>query len=72
MIRMAHGSGGRETEQLVKDVFLKHFHNDALGRLEDAAVLELSGKAAFTTDSFVVTPLFLRAGTSGAWRCAAR
>jgi hydrogenase expression/formation protein HypE len=65
MIRMAHGSGGRETEQLVKDVFLKHFHNDALGRLEDAAVLELSGKAAFTTDSFVVTPLFFKGGDIG-------
>ncbi len=65
MIRMAHGSGGRETERLVKDVFLKHFHNDALGRLEDAAVLELSGRAAFTTDSFVVTPLFFKGGDIG-------
>lgn len=65
MIRMAHGSGGWETERLVKDVFLKHFHNDALGRLEDAAVLELSGRAAFTTDSFVVTPLFFKGGDIG-------
>ncbi len=65
MIRMAHGSGGKETEELVKTVFLKHFHSDALGRLEDAAVLELSGKAAFTTDSFVVTPLFFKGGDIG-------
>lgn len=65
MIRMAHGSGGRETERLVKDVFLKLFHNDALGRLEDAAVLELSGRTAFTTDSFVVTPLFFKGGDIG-------
>ena len=65
MIRMAHGSGGKETEELVKSVFLKHFHSDALGRLEDAAVLELTGKAAFTTDSFVVTPLFFKGGDIG-------
>ncbi len=65
MIRMAHGSGGKETDELVRNVFLKHFHNDALGRLEDAAVLSLNGKAAFTTDSFVVTPLFFKGGDIG-------
>lgn len=65
MIRMAHGSGGKETEQLIQNVFLKHFCNHTLGRLEDAAVLELSGKTAFTTDSFVVTPLFFKGGDIG-------
>ncbi len=65
MIRMAHGSGGKETEELVKAVFLQHFRNDTLGRLEDAAVLELTGKTAFTTDSFVVTPLFFKGGDIG-------
>jgi len=65
MIRTAHGSGGRETEQLIQDVFLKHFRNNTLGRLEDAAVLELSGRTAFTTDSFVVTPLFFKGGDIG-------
>ncbi len=65
MIRMAHGSGGKETEALVKSIFLKHFQNNALGRLEDAAVIEMNGKAAFTTDSFVVTPLFFKGGDIG-------
>jgi len=63
MIRMAHGSGGKETEELVRGVFLKHFGNG--GPLEDAAVVELHGRIAFTTDSFVVTPLFFKGGDIG-------
>jgi hydrogenase expression/formation protein HypE len=62
---MAHGSGGRETDALVKDIFLRHFRNTTLERLEDAAVLELHGHVAFTTDSFVVTPLFFKGGDIG-------
>jgi len=65
MIKMAHGSGGKETEALVNSIFLKHFQNKALERLEDAAVIEMNGKAAFTTDSFVVTPLFFKGGDIG-------
>lgn len=65
IIKMAHGSGGKETEQLIADVFMKHFSDEGLNRMEDAAVLELNGKAAFTTDSFVVTPLFFKGGDIG-------
>lgn len=65
MIRMVHGSGGLETLNLIESVFLKHLQNPALSRLEDAAVLEVSGKVAFSTDSFVVDPLFFPGGDIG-------
>ena len=64
LITLAHGSGGIETEQLIRTVFQKHFSSD-LNRMEDAAVFDLCGKAAFTTDSFVVTPLFFSGGDIG-------
>lgn len=65
IIRMAHGSGGKETEELVRNVFMKHFREEALHRMEDSAVIELNGKSAFTTDSYVVTPLFFKGGDIG-------
>lgn len=65
IIRMVHGGGGRETEQLIKEVFVKHFSNEHLNGMEDSAVLSLSGKVAYTTDSYVVTPLFFRGGDIG-------
>ncbi len=64
LITLAHGSGGVETEQLIQSVFLKHFQSDK-NRMEDAAVFELHGKVAFTTDSFVVSPLFFPGGNIG-------
>ncbi len=64
-ITMSHGSGGALTSALIRDVFMKHFHNPILDRMEDAAVLEVSGKIAFTTDSFVVTPMFFPGGDIG-------
>jgi len=65
LIRMAHGSGGKETSTLIQQIFAKHFHNPILNEMEDAAVLSVKGKIAFTTDSFVVTPLFFRGGDIG-------
>lgn len=62
---MTYGSGGKQTGDLINQVFLKHFSNPVLNRLEDAAVLSISGKIAYTTDSFVVTPLFFRGGNIG-------
>jgi hydrogenase expression/formation protein HypE len=61
---MAHGSGGKETDALVKNIFIKHFGGE-LNRMEDAAVFDLHGRVAFTTDSFVVTPLFYQGGDIG-------
>jgi len=64
-IDMSYGSGGKQTGDLINQVFLKHFHNKTLNRLEDAAVVSAEGKIAFTTDSFVVTPLFFKGGNIG-------
>lgn len=65
-ITMAHGSGGSATRKLVQDLFYTYFKNDALGKMEDAAVLDVpAGKIAYTTDSFVVTPIFFPGGDIG-------
>ncbi|MBQ1401361.1 MAG: hydrogenase expression/formation protein HypE [Firmicutes bacterium] len=64
-ITMAHGSGGKSSQELMKDIFGKHFSNVVLDRMEDAAVLEVEGKIAFSTDSFVVTPLIFKGGDIG-------
>ncbi len=65
-ITMAHGSGGSATRKLVQDLFYTYFKNDALDKMEDAAVLDVpAGKIAYTTDSFVVTPIFFPGGDIG-------
>jgi len=65
-ILLAHGGGGRLTRELVEQVFLPAFRNDALAALHDAAVLERpAGRLAFTTDSFVVQPPFFPGGDVG-------
>ncbi len=64
-IDMSYGSGGKQTGNLISDIFLKHFNNKTLNKLEDAAVLNVKGRIAYTTDSFVVTPLFFRGGDIG-------
>ena len=61
-ITLAHGSGGAESASLLKSVFIKHFNNEVLDRLEDSAVV--SGLAV-STDSFVVTPIFFPGGDIG-------
>lgn len=65
IIKMAHGSGGKETETLIHQIFLQYFKDEHLSRMEDAAVVELQGRVALTTDSFVVTPLFFNGGDIG-------
>ena len=65
-IVLGHGSGGRLTAQLVHDLFLPAFDNEFLRKLDDQAVLNFgSARIAFTTDSFVVTPLFFPGGDIG-------
>jgi hydrogenase expression/formation protein HypE len=57
-VLLAHGSGGRLSRDLVERVFLKNFANPALAPLEDSAEVKLGGVTlAFTTDSYVVTPV---------------
>ena len=64
-ITMAHGSGGKSSAELMSEIFGKHFHNQILDRMEDAAVLEVEGRIACSTDSFVVTPLEFKGGDIG-------
>ena len=62
---MAHGSGGKSSAQLMGEIFGKHFSNGVLDKMEDAAVLEVGGRIACSTDSFVVTPLVFKGGDIG-------
>ena len=65
-ITMSHGAGGKATRTLVEAIFLDAFRNPLLEPLEDAAGLSLSGvRAALTTDSYVVSPLFFPGGDIG-------
>lgn len=64
-ITMAHGSGGKATSELIADIFEKNFSDPVLSKMEDSAVLPGAGRIAFTTDSFVVTPLFFPGGDIG-------
>lgn len=65
-ILLGHGSGGKLSADLLQEVFLPSLGNPVLDRLEDQAVVSLSGvRLAVTTDSFVVKPLFFRGGDIG-------
>ena len=64
-ITLAYGGGGEETNKLINGLFYKYFSNPLLESAEDAAVVELNGKTAFTTDSFTVSPIFFNGGNIG-------
>ncbi len=64
-ILLAHGSGGKLSHDLVEKIFLPLFRNPLLEKLDDAAVFDLSGRLAFTTDSYVVNPIFFPGGDIG-------
>src|SRR5271156_6658635 len=65
-IVLGHGSGGKLTADLIDHVFLTAFANPILNKLDDQAVLTIGGaRLAFTTDSFVVTPIFFPGGDIG-------
>jgi hydrogenase expression/formation protein HypE len=63
-VQLAHGGGGTLTAELI-DVVREYVSNPVLDRMEDAACLELTGRTAFTTDSFVVSPLEFPGGDVG-------
>lgn len=65
-IVLGHGSGGKLTAELIEKVFLPAFSNPVLNKLDDQAVFSVNGtRLAFTTDSFVVTPIFFPGGDIG-------
>jgi len=64
-ILLAHGSGGKLAHELVERSFLQAFSNPLLTRLDDSATFDFSGRLAFTTDSYVVNPIFFPGGDIG-------
>ncbi len=65
-ILLAHGGGGKLSDELIRKYILPRFKNPALEKLPDAATLNLdSNTLAFTTDSYVVKPLFFNGGDIG-------
>ncbi|MDG3084578.1 hydrogenase expression/formation protein HypE [Vibrio hannami] len=70
-ITLAHGSGGKAMQQLIAQMFVKHFSNDTLDKQEDQARLPISQfsvvgeQIAYSTDSFVIDPIFFPGGNIG-------
>ncbi len=65
-ILLAHGGGGQLMDELIRHVILPSFNNDALAELGDSARLNVaSNSLCFTTDSYVVKPLFFNGGDIG-------
>ena len=70
---LAHGSGGKLSQRLLQSVVLPRFQNELLAPLHDGAIFDLDGsRIAFSTDSYVVSPIFFPEETSGNWRCTER
>lgn len=66
VITLAHGGGGKSTSQLIQQIFLPAFKNDKLDMLHDGAFLDIPAKKiVFTTDSYVVQPIFFPGGDIG-------
>ncbi len=65
-VQLAHGAGGRLSQALMQRVFMPHLSNVFLDLLDDQAKLDLpSGRVAFTTDTYVVSPVFFPGGNIG-------
>ncbi len=65
-ILLGHGSGGRLSHDLIRELFLRYFNNPFLNQQGDSAILTVnSGNIAFTTDSYVVDPIFFNGGNIG-------
>ncbi len=59
------GSGGRASQRLIQDLFMKYFDNPILNSMNDAALLEMKSPLAFSTDSFVIDPVEFKGGNIG-------
>ena len=65
-VLMAHGGGGRLTQQLVRKIFVSQFANEVLRPMHDGAMFTLDGaRIAFSTDSYVISPIFFPGGSIG-------
>ncbi len=65
-VTLAHGSGGKAMRDLIEDIFVHNFDNSTCSQLEDQAIFDLASltaqgdRLAFTTDSYVVDPIFFQ------------
>jgi hydrogenase expression/formation protein HypE len=64
-ILLSHGSGSRLSHDLIEKNLLPSLTNPLLAKLDDSAVFDLGGRLAFTTDSYVVSPIFFPGGNIG-------
>ncbi len=65
-VQLGHGSGGKMMNDLISNLFIRIFDNPALNQMNDQAELQVNGsRLAFSTDSFVVDPLFFPGGDIG-------
>jgi hydrogenase expression/formation protein HypE len=65
-ILLAHGGGGKLSHQLIKNIFVSQFNNELLGPLHDGAIFSVgSTRFAFSTDSYVINPIFFPGGDIG-------
>jgi hydrogenase expression/formation protein HypE len=64
-ILLAHGSGGKLAHDIICNSFVSSLSNPVLAQLDDSAVIEPTGRLAFTTDSYVVQPIFFPGGDIG-------
>jgi hydrogenase expression/formation protein HypE len=64
-VLLAHGSGGKLSHELIEKYLLPSLSNPILDRMDDSALIDLKGRIAFTTDSFVVSPIFFPGGDIG-------
>lgn len=65
IVTLADGAGGSASASLMKDIVFPYLGNDILAEMHDGAKLDVSGKVAFTTDSYVVSPRFFPGGSIG-------
>lgn len=66
IIKLSHGSGGEMTHKLIKELFIDRFNNSLLNKMNDSSVVDIAGKKiAFTTDSYVINPIFFPGGDIG-------
>jgi hydrogenase expression/formation protein HypE len=66
IITLGHGSGGKMTSELIRNLFARFFSNPTLNVFGDSAILNAGfGKLAFTTDSYVIDPVFFPGGNIG-------
>jgi hydrogenase expression/formation protein HypE len=64
-VLLAHGSGGKLTHELISGIIYPALANTLLAKMDDSAVIDIHGRMAFTTDSFVVNPIFFPGGDIG-------